>query len=152
MDDIITITVDDNHWIDRAKSAALLVIHTLFRPLQPSEPLKRDDPLSLGKLAREGQLAEQNTCLGWDINTQSLRVSLTEDKQTAWTNDIKEVLASKKIKTDTLESLIGKLNHAAHVIPRARYSLNRLRHLLTRGENGDHRGSNYGIAKISNCG
>ena len=35
IDDIITITVDENHWIDRAKSAALLVIHTLFQPLQP---------------------------------------------------------------------------------------------------------------------
>ena len=30
IDDIITITVDDEHWIDRAKSVALLVIHTLF--------------------------------------------------------------------------------------------------------------------------
>ena len=30
IDDIITITVDDDHWIDHAKSAALLVIHTLF--------------------------------------------------------------------------------------------------------------------------
>ena len=84
IDDIITITVDDDHWIDRAESAALLVIHTLFRPLQPSEPLKQDDPLSLRKLAGEGQLAEQNTCLGWDINTQSLIVSLPEEKQTAW--------------------------------------------------------------------
>ena len=36
IDDIITITVDDKHWIDFEKSAALLVIHTLFRPLQPS--------------------------------------------------------------------------------------------------------------------
>ena len=134
IDDIITITVDDDHWIDRAKSAALLVIHTLFRPLQPSEPLKRDDPLSLRKLAGEGQLAEQNTCLGWDINTQSLRVSLPEEKQTTWTNYIKEALASTKIKTDTLESLIGKRNHAAHIIPPARYFLNRLRHLLTRGK------------------
>ena len=43
INDIITITVDDKHWIDHAKSAALLVIHTLFRPLQPSETLKRDD-------------------------------------------------------------------------------------------------------------
>ena len=40
IDDIITITVNDEHWIYRAKSAALLVIHTLFRPLHPSEPLK----------------------------------------------------------------------------------------------------------------
>ena len=30
IDDIITITFDDNHWIDCAKSAALLIIHTLF--------------------------------------------------------------------------------------------------------------------------
>ena len=56
--DIITITVDDEHWIYRAKVAALLVIHTLFRPLQPPETLKRDNPLSLRKLAVEGQLAE----------------------------------------------------------------------------------------------
>ena len=53
IDDIITIPVDDDHWIDRAKSAALLVIDKLFRPLQPSKPLKRDDPLSLRKLVGE---------------------------------------------------------------------------------------------------
>ena len=35
IDEIITIMVDDDHWIDRAKFAALLVIHTLFQPLQP---------------------------------------------------------------------------------------------------------------------
>ena len=35
-DDIIVRTVYDGHWIDRAKSAALLVIHTLFQPLHPS--------------------------------------------------------------------------------------------------------------------
>ena len=122
IDDIINITVDVDHWIDRAKSAALLVIHKIFQPLQPSEPLKRDDPLSLRKLAGEGQIAQQKTCLGWDINTQYLRVSLPEEKQTSWKNDIKEALAStKKIKTDSLESLIGKLNHAAHVIPSERY-------------------------------
>ena len=90
IDYIITITFDDDHWIDRAKSAALLVIHTLSQPLHPSEPLKQDNPLSLRKLAREGQLVEQKTCLGWDINTQYLRVSLPEEKQTACTNDIKE--------------------------------------------------------------
>ena len=47
IDDIITIPVDDKQCIDCAKSAAILVIHTLFRPLQPTEPLKQEDPLSL---------------------------------------------------------------------------------------------------------
>ena len=116
--------------IDSAKSADVLVIHTLFRPLKPSEPLKRDDPLTLRKLTGEVQLAEQKTCLSWDINTQYLRVSLTEEKQTAWKNDIKEALAYTKIKTDTPESLIGKIDHAAHVIPPEQYLLNQLRHLL----------------------
>ena len=103
IDDIITITVDDKHWIDRAKSADLLVIHTLFRPLQPPEPLKQDDPLSLRKLTGEGQLADHKTCLGWDINTHYMRVSLPEEKQKSCTNDIKEALDSTKINTDTLE-------------------------------------------------
>ena len=58
VDNIITITVDGKHWIERAKSAALVVIHKLFRPLQPSEPLKLDDTLSLSKLAGERKLAE----------------------------------------------------------------------------------------------
>ena len=133
IDNIITITVNDKHCIDCSKSAALLVIHTLFRPLKPSEPLKRDDPLSLRKLAGEGQLAEHKTCLWWDINTHSLRLSLLVEKQISWTTDIKESLSSTKIKTDTLESLIGKLNQVAHVILPERYFLNRLHHLLKKG-------------------
>ena len=58
IDDIITITVDYKHWIDRTKSEALLVIHTLFRPLHPSESLKQYDPIYLRKLVGgEVQLA-----------------------------------------------------------------------------------------------
>ena len=105
--EIITITVSDEHWIDCEKSAALLVIHTLFRPLKPSEPLKRDNPPPLRKLAGEVKLSEHKTCLGWVINNHSMRVFLLEWKQKALTTDIKEALASKKIMIDTLESLIG---------------------------------------------
>ena len=97
INDIITIMVDGKHWIDRSKSAAILVIQTLFQPLQPSDPLKRDNPLSLRKLAGEGHLDEHKTCLRWYINTQSLRVFLPEDKQTTCTTDIKEALVSTKI-------------------------------------------------------
>ena len=75
----------------------------------------------------------QKICIGWDINTKSLRVPLTEENQTACTNDIKEALASTKINTDTLESLIGNINHASHVILPERYFLNWLYHLLKRG-------------------
>ena len=134
IDDIITITVDDEHCIDRAKSAALLVINTLFRPLHLSEPLKLDNSLSLRKLVGEIQLAKQKTFLEWDINTHSMRIFLPTDKQTAWTTDIKEALDSTKIKTDTLELLIGKINHAAHFIPLEQYFLKQIHRLLKRGK------------------
>ena len=95
---IITITVDNKHWVDRAKIAALLVIHTLFQLLKPSETLKRDDPLSLRKMAGEGQLSYHKTCLWCYIKNNSLRVLLPKEKQIDWTTDIKDVLASKKLK------------------------------------------------------
>ena len=99
---IAAITVDDKHRIECAKSAALLIIHTLSLPLHPSEPLKLDDPLFLRKLVGEGKLAEHKTCLGWDMHTHYLRVFLPKEKQKYWVTDIKEALASTKIKTDTL--------------------------------------------------
>ena len=51
INDIIAITIDDLFWVERAKNVALLVIHTIFRPLHSSELLKRDDPLSIRKLS-----------------------------------------------------------------------------------------------------
>ena len=62
--DIIIITIDDPRWVDRANNSYLLIIHTMFRPRKYSKPLKRDEPLSLRKLAGEGQLSERKTCLG----------------------------------------------------------------------------------------
>ena len=53
IDDIITIDIDDPNWTERTKNAALLVIHTIFRPLNSPETLKRDDPLSLRKILGE---------------------------------------------------------------------------------------------------
>ena len=40
IDDIITITIDDPCWVERAKNAALLIIQTIFRPQYSDKPLK----------------------------------------------------------------------------------------------------------------
>ena len=58
VNDIITIANDEGHWIERAKSAALLVIHTLFRPLQPSITLKQDDPIYLRGYVGKGKISK----------------------------------------------------------------------------------------------
>ena len=78
IDDILTITIDDQWCVERAKNAALLIIHTIFRPRQSDETLKRDDPLSLRKLAVEVQIDKHKTFLGWYIQTCSLRLFLPQ--------------------------------------------------------------------------
>ena len=135
IDNIIIITIDNLCWLERAKNAALLVIPTIFRPLHPYEQLKQDYPLSLHNLAREVHLSKRKTCLGWDIHTRSLRLFLTRKKETACIREIRSYLALTKLNTDKLEYLIGKLNHASHIITPARYHLNKLHQLRKRINN-----------------
>ena len=106
--------------MERTKNSAILIIHNIFRPRQSEKSLERYDPLSLLKLAGEGQLVERNNFLGWDIQNLSLCIFLSQDKDTAWVHDIRASLDLTKINTDKLEYPIGDLNHAAHIITPAR--------------------------------
>ena len=124
IDDIITITIDNTYWVERAKNSALLVIYTIFRPLHSNKPLKRNDPFSLRKLAGEGKISERKTCMGWDIHTRSLRVFLPREKYTTWAQGIISYLSLTKINTDKLEYLIDKTNHATNIITSEMYFLN----------------------------
>ena len=84
--------------LDRTrKNSSLLIIHTLFQPLHPSELFKQGDSISLRKLVGEVKLDEK-TCLVLGIHTHSLIVFLPKEKQTAWATNIKEALDSKKLK------------------------------------------------------
>ena len=87
--DIITITIYDPLWVERTNNAALLIIHTIFRPWHSGKTPKLDDPLSLRKLVVEVQLARHKTCLGWDTQNRYLRILLPIEKETAWLQDIR---------------------------------------------------------------
>ena len=107
-----------------------LAIHTICRPLAPNEHITREDCLSLSKLAEEGTLSETAIVLGWHINTREMTVSLPLDKFKSWQNDINSILQYKNGSIEEIECLIGRLNHAASVLPLARYYLNRIRHTI----------------------
>jgi hypothetical protein len=53
----------------------LLAIYTICRPLDPNEPILREDRLSLSKLTEEGSLAEVLVVLGWQLNTRTLTIA-----------------------------------------------------------------------------
>jgi hypothetical protein len=130
IDDGITIVPDIGDNWKRGSNAMPLAIHTMCRALSTDEPIRRDDPLSLSKFSAEGSMAEVLTILGWQINLRLLQVSLPKDKFLAWTSDITQIIATKKASGELLESLLGRLNHVAKIIPLSGYFLNRIRHFI----------------------
>jgi hypothetical protein len=75
----------------------------------------------------EGTPAESQVVLGWVLNTHTLLIQLPGDKFIAWTTDIATILKTGTVTFGSLESTVGRLNHAGFVIPMARHFLNRLR-------------------------
>jgi hypothetical protein len=107
IDDGIAVTPDLGSNRHRAIQAMILAIHIVGRPLDPNEPILREDCLSLSKLAEEGTMFECFTLLGWNINTRFLTLALPTKKDARWSKDLQECMTRKKISFANLESLIG---------------------------------------------
>ena len=89
--------------------------------------MKRRDIVSNPKLVAEGGPAEDQIVLGWMLNTRTLLVILPSDKFEAWVSDLKVIIAERKSTFGQLETTVGRLNHAAYIIPLSRHFLNRIR-------------------------
>ena len=139
VDDGVVVVPDIGDNRARGAGALPLAIHTLCRPLAPDEPIPRDDPLSLSKLIEEGTLAEQFVLLGWRVNLRLLILSLPRDKFLVWSQDIQLVIKNKHAPFQELDTLVGRLNHAATALPLARYFLNRVRTAALRKESSETR-------------
>jgi hypothetical protein len=129
IDDLITVGLYLPRLIARLLLAPAVAIHAVFRPLHPSEQQTRDHVLSLRKLQGDGALCEQKVVLGWLINTRSFTLSLPSEKFTAWTADIHKLIADGFTTKSHLATLIGRINHAAIILPFARHFIHRLRRM-----------------------
>jgi hypothetical protein len=131
IDDLIQVFLDTPDNVKRAPHAVPLAIHVTSRPhAGPSEPIQRRSLLSDVKLIAEGTPEEIQAVLGWSIDTRRLLLSLPTDKFDAWMLDIKQISSAGKTTFGNLDTTVGRLNHAAYVIPLARHFLNRLRSRL----------------------
>jgi hypothetical protein len=130
IDDQIAAGVDTGNNVLRLAAAGPLAIHAIGRPLSVSEPIPRDDNLSLKKFAAEALPEETKVILGWLIDAWNLTVCLPQDKYFAWSRSIREILLVRKVSYSNLEELIGRLNHLCRVIQPGSHFLGRLRSLL----------------------
>jgi hypothetical protein len=96
-----------------------------------NEPISREDCLSLSKLAEEGHLVEKFTILSWNINTRTLTIALPDKKFKTWSKDLEHIINKRKVSFSMLESMLGRLNHAATACPIMRYFMGRIWSTLT---------------------
>jgi hypothetical protein len=131
IDDLIRVFLDTPKNRETQPHAVPLAIFVANRPhAGDAEPVPRRENLSGPKLVAEGTPAELQIVLGWEINTRLLLVTLPFDKFVAWTSDIRDAIRTRTITLGELHSLVGRLNHAAYVIPLSRHFLGRLRQRL----------------------
>jgi hypothetical protein len=131
IDDVIQIFLVTLWSRQRMPAIVPLAIHVTCRPhAGDDESVPRRPLLSPAKLEAEGAPAELQIVPGWELNTRQLLISLPADKHTAWQNDILVIVDLGLVTRESLESLIGRLNHASFVIPLSQHFLNRLRRFL----------------------
>ena len=127
IDDLIRVFLDTEENRRRQPHAVPLAVHVTCRPhAGDDEPVPRRPLLSDEKLEAEGTPAEIQIVLGWDLNSRLLLILLPFDKFTAWSSDLRAIIAAGKITFGELESVMGRLNHAGYIIPLARHFLGRL--------------------------
>ena len=71
--------------------------------------------VSLQKTLAEGAASEVKICLGWQLNTRTLMVSLPGHKHKAWGNQIRKSLQCKSVSNETLMSIIGRLENVVQI-------------------------------------
>ena len=118
-------------WVKRCALAPLLALEIFSRPVvSDGETLPRDDMLAIDKAMAEATPSETNTTLGWVIDTRRLTIGLPEKKRIDWTRDITTVLekpdCNRRIQCDELETLVGRLERVASILPEGKHFLNRL--------------------------
>ena len=129
IDDLINVFLDTPSNLIRQTQSVPLAMQITSRPHSGNteEPIPRRPILSQSKLEAEGSPAEVQIVLGWQIDTRRLLVSLPDDKFKAWSSDLHGISRGKHCSRKEVETLVGRPNHTAAVIPDARHFLSRIR-------------------------
>ena len=128
IDDLIAVILGTPENLQRVPHAVPLAMFLTSRShAGDSEPLPRRTVLSIPKHLVEGAPAEIQIVLGWLINCRRFLIALPKDKFDEWSKHLCQLLHHRgETNFGNLETLVGRLNHAAAIIPLSRHFLNRL--------------------------
>lgn len=107
--------------LQRIGRAALHTIHAIFPPPESSGHMGGKDPISQKKLeANDARWAPEKIILGFVIDGAARTVRLPDSKAADLAMTTRRLLAKKRVALKTFQSVVGRLRHAATILPAAR--------------------------------
>ena len=132
------------------RTVLLHSIDKIFRPLEPSDPSCRREPVSIKKLrAGDGTWATVKTVLGWIIDTVKMTLALPPHRVTRLQELLDTVpLTQKRISIKKWYKLLGELRSMSLALPGARHCFSHMQDALrtkSKGRISLHKGVHQAI-------
>ena len=129
IDDIITMGVDTKDYLRRIMAGPSTIMHAFTHTASGDIHVPRQDFIAEDKNAAEGGPDEVKIVLGWKLNTRSLTVHLPFHKFKAWSDQVTSIKNRRSINSKDLQSVLGRLENIAIMIPMFAHFLNNIRAL-----------------------
>ena len=128
IDDIITVGADINDNLERIKAGPCTVMHAIAHQTHSPSSVTRQDFIAEDKNDAEGAPEEVKIVLGWEINSRELKIKLPKHKFIAWNNQLQSFFTRRTAGAKDLQSILGRLETVATIIPMMGHFLNNIRH------------------------
>jgi hypothetical protein len=104
--------------LQRTMRATLHAIHSIFRPPSASDPPGTKDPISEKKLLKgDARWDPIKEVLGYELNGRDRTVRLPAQKAEALLKELRKSLRKQRLPLKRFQSLVGRLQHAARILP-----------------------------------
>jgi hypothetical protein len=119
VDDYILAAVEskDRTLVKRMARAALYVIHSVFPPPDVTGHEGGKDSISQKKLDNDAKMVRTKEILGFIVEGVCRAVQLPQQKADAICAELAKVLKKKSVPLKRLETIVGKVMHAARILP-----------------------------------
>jgi len=123
VDDHVMAAVEDKSGtlLERTARATLHGIHSVFQPPSSTGMSDAKDPISEKKLLKgDGRWDTRKEILGYLLDGVARTIQLPADRADALLKELRAVLKKQRVQLKRFRSLVGRLQHAARILPAAR--------------------------------
>ena len=137
IDDIITLGVDIGNNVTKIMAGPCTIIHAMAHTASNDTTILRQDFIADDKNDVEGGPEEVKIVLGWVIDSRRLIIQLPTHKYIAWSSQLSSFQDRKSASSKVLQSLLGRLEQIATIIPMFGHFLNNIRQTEIRATASD---------------